>query len=50
MSKGFTHARLACGCRVAFREGLARVPEPSDPLEFVKSQMYEPKYATYVAD
>jgi hypothetical protein len=19
--KGFTHARLACGCRVAFREG-----------------------------
>lgn len=35
---------------VAFREGLARVPEPSDPLEFVKSQVYEPKYATYVAD
>jgi malate dehydrogenase (oxaloacetate-decarboxylating)(NADP+) len=34
---------------VAFREGLARVPEPSDPLAFVKSQMYEPKYATYVA-
>ena len=35
---------------VAFRAGLARVPEPSDPLAFVKSQMYEPKYATYVAD
>ena len=35
---------------VAFREGLARVPEPSDPLEFVTSQMYDPKYATYVAD
>ena len=34
---------------IAFREGLARVPEPSDPLAFVKSQMYEPKYATYVA-
>ena len=35
---------------VAFREGLARVPAPSDPLAFVKSQMYDPKYATYVAD
>ena len=21
MLKGFTHARLACGCRLAFREG-----------------------------
>ena len=21
MLKGFTHARLACGCRIAFREG-----------------------------
>ena len=26
MSKGFTHARLACGCRVAFREGLDGSP------------------------
>ena len=22
MLKGFTHARLACGCRLAFREGV----------------------------
>jgi len=43
-------ARIAAAVvGVAFREGLARVPEPSDPLAFVKSQMYEPKYATYVA-
>lgn len=26
MLKGFVHARLACGCRVAFREGLAGSP------------------------
>lgn len=26
MLKGFTHARLACGCRVAFREGGAGSP------------------------
>ena len=24
--KGFTHARLACGCRVAFREGVEGSP------------------------
>lgn len=24
--KGFTHARLACGCRVVFREGVAGSP------------------------
>ena len=24
--KGFTHARLACGCRVAFREGVDGSP------------------------
>ena len=24
MLKGFTHARLACGCRIAFREGQHR--------------------------
>ena len=22
MNKGFSHARLACGCRVAFRDGV----------------------------
>ena len=26
MLKGFTHARLACGCRVAFREGVEGSP------------------------
>jgi hypothetical protein len=24
--KGFTHARLACGCRLAFREGVEGSP------------------------
>ena len=26
MLKGFTHARLACGCQVAFREGTGSSP------------------------
>jgi hypothetical protein len=26
MLKGFTHARLACGCRLAFREGTTGSP------------------------
>jgi hypothetical protein len=26
MLKGFTHARLACGCRVTFREGVEGSP------------------------
>ena len=26
MLNGFTHARLACGCRVAFREGVQGSP------------------------
>ena len=26
MLKGFTHARLACGCRLSFREGLSGSP------------------------
>jgi hypothetical protein len=26
MLKGFTHARLACGCRVGFREGVSGSP------------------------
>ena len=33
--------------RVAFRDKLARVPEPADLLGFVKSKMYEPRYANY---
>ena len=34
---------------VAYRRGLARGAEPADVLGFVKAQMYEPRYATYVA-
>ncbi len=34
---------------VAYRRGLARGAQPTDLLGFVKSQMYEPCYATYVA-
>jgi len=26
MLKGFTHARLACGCQLTFREGVAGSP------------------------
>jgi len=26
MLKGFTHARLACGCRICFREGVEGSP------------------------
>jgi hypothetical protein len=26
MLKGFTHARLSCGCRIAFREGVEGSP------------------------
>ena len=26
MLKGFTHARLACGCRLTFREGVEGSP------------------------
>jgi hypothetical protein len=26
MLKGFTHARLSCGCRVAFRDGVEGSP------------------------
>jgi hypothetical protein len=26
MLKGFAHARLACGCRIAFREGVEGSP------------------------
>jgi malate dehydrogenase (oxaloacetate-decarboxylating)(NADP+) len=34
---------------VAYRRGLAPGPEPADLLGFMKSQMYEPRYAAYVA-
>jgi malate dehydrogenase (oxaloacetate-decarboxylating)(NADP+) len=34
---------------VAYRAELAPGPRPPDLLGFVRSQMYEPRYATYVA-
>jgi malate dehydrogenase (oxaloacetate-decarboxylating)(NADP+) len=34
---------------IAYRRELARGPVPADLLGFMKSKMYEPRYATYVA-
>jgi malate dehydrogenase (oxaloacetate-decarboxylating)(NADP+) len=34
---------------VAYRRGLSKGPEPVDLLGFTKSQMYQPRYADYVA-
>jgi malate dehydrogenase (oxaloacetate-decarboxylating)(NADP+) len=34
---------------VAFRNGLAGIERPDDVLEYIRSQMYEPDYASYVA-
>ena len=34
---------------VAYRRGLARGVEPADLVGFMRSKMYEPRYATYVA-
>ena len=34
---------------VAFRNGLAEIDRPDDVLEYVRSQMYEPVYTSYVA-
>jgi malate dehydrogenase (oxaloacetate-decarboxylating)(NADP+) len=34
---------------VAYFRGLAREAQPADLLRFVKSQMYEPRYASYAA-
>jgi malate dehydrogenase (oxaloacetate-decarboxylating)(NADP+) len=35
---------------IAFKEGLAGVPQPSDVTGWVRSQMYEPRYASYVSN
>jgi malate dehydrogenase (oxaloacetate-decarboxylating)(NADP+) len=34
---------------VAFRSDLAGIEQPDDVLEYIRSQMYEPEYASYVA-
>lgn len=43
---------IEIGCavaEVAWRRGLADEPEPSDLAAFVRAQVYEPRYAPYVA-
>jgi len=35
-------------CRLAYREGLARLPEPADIREHVRDRMYHPRYQNYV--
>jgi malate dehydrogenase (oxaloacetate-decarboxylating)(NADP+) len=37
----------AAVAEVAYAQGHATVPRPADLLAFVRSQMYEPRYATY---
>jgi malate dehydrogenase (oxaloacetate-decarboxylating)(NADP+) len=34
---------------VAFRNGLAEIDRPDDLMEYIRSQMYEPVYTSYVA-
>jgi len=38
----------AAVAKVAYDQGFARAPEPSDLLQFVRSHMYDPHYASYV--
>ncbi|OGP70449.1 MAG: NAD-dependent malic enzyme [Deltaproteobacteria bacterium RBG_13_60_28] len=38
----------AAVAEVAYQRGLATLPKPEDLLAFIKSQMYEPKYLSYV--
>jgi malate dehydrogenase (oxaloacetate-decarboxylating)(NADP+) len=33
---------------IAWRDGLATIERPGDPLAFVRAQMYDPRYASYV--
>jgi malate dehydrogenase (oxaloacetate-decarboxylating)(NADP+) len=40
----------AAVAKVAFEKRLAQVPEPPDVLAFVRARMYEPQYASYVAN
>ena len=35
-------------CEVAYEQGLAINPRPNDLADFIKSQMYEPNYRSYV--
>ena len=38
----------AAVAEVAYGQGFATVPKPADLLAYVRSQMYEPRYASYV--
>jgi malate dehydrogenase (oxaloacetate-decarboxylating)(NADP+) len=43
-------ARIAAAVAgVAYRQGLATVPEPADLLPYVRSLMYVPRYSSYVS-
>lgn len=35
-------------CEIAYAEGIAGIPEPSDIKAFLKSRMYDPRYEVYV--
>jgi malate dehydrogenase (oxaloacetate-decarboxylating)(NADP+) len=42
-------ARIAAAvAEVAYRDGLAEVERPADLLEFMRGQMYDPHYVSYV--
>jgi len=42
-------ARIAVAVAdVAFRDGLAEIEPPADLLEFIRGQMYDPRYLSYV--
>ena len=36
-------------CRMAYEEGLARLPEPEDIRQHVRERMYRPEYLNYIA-
>ncbi|TMH04984.1 MAG: NAD-dependent malic enzyme, partial [Betaproteobacteria bacterium] len=41
-------ARIAAAVAgVAYEQGLATVPKPTDLLAFINAQMYEPRYVRY---
>jgi malate dehydrogenase (oxaloacetate-decarboxylating)(NADP+) len=36
-------------CQMAYDDGLAQIPEPSDLREYIRNLMYHPEYKEYVA-
>ena len=54
MLKGFTHARLACGCRITFREGVEGSPvtvvvDEKSPVCTLPVHVRDPKDAKILA-